>query len=458
MSLRVRLAIFFAGIAAVAAALMGVLSYAVTAERLAREADVALAQAAEPYVAALREGRSHDGDRRPDGRDDRLGQYPVQVLRPDGTAVPLTLPGVELPVNDEDLALAGSDTPQQRFRTDDYNGTPIRMLTESAGTGAGAIQVARDWAESAAVLRALSLTLLLIGAGVALLAAVGGWVLARRLTGRLIALTEAAETVGATSRLDLAVPGGGSDEVGRLATSFDLMLQRLAASRQEQQRLVQDAGHELRTPLTSLRTNVSLLRHFEQLPAADRERVLADLSSETKELTALVNEIVELGVEAPLNPQPEPVVLADVAAAAVARAQRRTGRTVELQADDSVVLGSPAALERAIWNLIDNAAKFAPDGPIEVRVSVGTVAVTDHGPGIAEADLPRIFGRFSRSTDARALPGSGLGLAIVSEVARTHGGEVFARNLGEADGSTGAEVGMRLPLAPRETEIPFAHL
>lgn len=469
MSLQVRLAVFFAVIAAGAACLMGLAAYAVTADRLHGEADAALARAAAPYLADLRTGRAGGGDPGPGGRGrDGPGRvdYPTQALMPDGTVVPLVLAGVRLPVDEADLALAGSAAIEQRFRTDDYEGTPIRMLTESAGRGAGAIQTARDWSESGAVLRSLSLTLLMIGLLVAALSAIGGWLLAARLTGRLRALTVASETVGETGRLDVVVPGEGPDEVGRLAGSFNLMLARLAASRQQQQRLVQDAGHELRTPLTSLRTNVELLGHFGELPQQDRERIVADLAGETGELTALVNEIIDLGTEAPLNAEPSPVALADVAGSAVARARRRSGRDVVLQADDSVVLGNAAALERAVWNLIDNAAKFSPDGPITVAVSAGEVSVADEGPGIAPEDLPHVFDRFYRAAGARSQPGSGLGLSIVSEVARTHGGQAFARNRdsthqgasgrsaapGRAGGDDGTEVGgaivgLRLPLA-----------
>lgn len=443
MSLRVRLALMFAMIAALVAVLMGVISYAVAASRLQREADAMLAQASGPYVEALRDGRGADANRR--GREeqrDRFGLYPVQGLLPDGSVAPLAGPPIRLPVDKRDLKLAASRREVDRYRTDAINGVPIRMLTASSGKGEGAVQVAQDWSDSQRVLRALAATLSVIGVVVAVLAAAGGWLLAHRLTTRLIALTDAAETVGQTGRFDVAVPGSGADEVGRLAAAFNGMLGRLAAARAEQQRLVQDAGHELRTPLTSLRTNVQLLHHFEQLPQPDRERVLADLSGETKELTTLVNEIVDLGTDTPLNPEPAPVSLAAVAGAAVARARRRTGRELVLTADDSVVLGNSPALQRAVWNLIDNAVKFAPQGPIEVVVDAGTVTVADHGPGIAEQDLPHVFERFYRSTTARGQPGSGLGLSIVAEVARSHGGQVSAGNRLDAPG---AVLGIALP-------------
>ena len=126
----------------------------------------------------------------------------------------------------------------------------------------------------------------------------------------------------------------------------------------------------------------------------------------------------------------------------VERAARRSGRTVDLVADDSVSIVRPQLFERAVSNLIDNAIKFDTSGePIEVDVSRGTVTVADRGPGIEDGQEAVIFERFHRATSARTLPGSGLGLSIVADVATSHGGIVFARR--RTGG--GAEVGFTLP-------------
>ena len=108
-----------------------------------------------------------------------------------------------------------------------------------------------------------------------------------------------------------------------------------------------------------------------------------------------------------------------------------------------MVDGRPNGLERAAQNLIDNACKFAPNGPIEVSITTGVVVVRDHGPGLVPADIPHLFDRFYRSVEMRSQPGSGLGLSIVKSVVAAHGGTVFARN---ADGE-GAELGFTLPVA-----------
>ena len=112
-----------------------------------------------------------------------------------------------------------------------------------------------------------------------------------------------------------------------------------------------------------------------------------------------------------------------------ARIGRRTGREVVVDSDGSMVRGVPGALERAVGNLVENAAKFDPSGrPPEVRVHAGGVTVRDHGPGIDVGDVERVFDRFYRAAAARGLPGSGLGLAIVAAVVGAHSGQVGVRS------------------------------
>ncbi len=115
--------------------------------------------------------------------------------------------------------------------------------------------------------------------------------------------------------------------------------------------------------------------------------------------------------------------------------------TFELDAEETLVHGVPGQIERAISNLLDNAAKWSPNGgPVEVEVRDGQVTVRDHGPGIAEEDLPHVFDNFYRAPSARGMPGSGLGLAIVRRVAEANGGSVIAER---ADGG-GTVVRLRL--------------
>ena len=164
------------------------------------------------------------------------------------------------------------------------------------------------------------------------------------------------------------------------------------------------------------------------------------------ELTDLVGELVDLARDPGAdNEAVESVDLIQLATATAVSARRRTDRPVEVILDPdhpaAMIDGRPKGLARAVSNLVDNAIKHGA-GPIELSVNEGTVEVRDHGPGIPDADLSRVFDRFYRADVARTAPGSGLGLAIVAQVVEHHRGTVFARN--HPDG--GAIVGFTLPL------------
>jgi two-component system sensor histidine kinase MprB len=222
------------------------------------------------------------------------------------------------------------------------------------------------------------------------------------------------------------------------------MLEALSEAERSQRQLVADASHELRTPLTSLRTNIEVLSSG-MLPPDDHERLLRDLVAQLDELTVLVSDLVDLARGDEPEAGVEDVRLDALVADAVERARRHAAdKKFFTELEPCLVEGVPGRLDRAITNLLDNAAKWSPaGGQIEVRVRGGEVSVRDHGPGIAEADLPYVFDRFYRAPAARGLPGSGLGLAIVRQVAESHGGTVLAER---ANGG-GARMSLKLPTA-----------
>ncbi len=265
--------------------------------------------------------------------------------------------------------------------------------------------------------------LLVGGIGIALAAALAA-VVATAALRPVRKLTAAAENVTATGDLSERVQARGHDELGRLATRFNSMLGALEESVGRQRRLVADASHELRTPLTSARTNIDLLREG-RLPAEEAKRALDEASVELAALTTLVSDLVELARGEERKLRVEEVHLDDLVAGAVERARARAPETTFVTSlSPTLVRVDPVLLERAILNLLDNAVKYSPPGaPIEVTVREGEVVVADHGPGVADEDVPRIFDRFYRSAAARSKPGAGLGLAIVREAARAHGGE-----------------------------------
>ncbi|MEI5100548.1 HAMP domain-containing sensor histidine kinase [Streptomyces sp. PmtG] len=425
-SLGTTFAASFAAVAVAVTLLVGFLSYDAAARLIRHDQRAAFEEMVTDLRDQVRRHRIDLGSSL--SVDVRFTRSDVQVLGRGGKVTERARR--PLPVGARERAIAAEQRDGVVVRRDvDLARGDYWLVTVSLGDGQGAVQVARQVSDTEDLLHSLQRRTLLLATLVVLAAALSGWWLARRITRRLVRLAWAAEDVAETGRLDREVPVAGRDEVGRLGRSFDRMLGRLARAEDDQRRLVQDAGHELRTPLTSLRTNIALLRRIDELPPDVRGELVADLADESRELTDLVNELVALAAgqhdDAPLAD----VVLAEVAEEAAALARRRTGRAVTVSASGTgEVRVRAAAVQRAITNLLENAAKFDRDGsaPIELAVGAARVEVRDRGPGIAPGDLNRVFDRFYRAPDARSLPGSGLGLAIVRDVAAAHGGTVFA--------------------------------
>jgi two-component system sensor histidine kinase MprB len=365
----------------------------------------------------------------------------AQILRGDGLVVREDPNRAQIPVYNTDRAVAAQPVPGHRIEREFTlrGGEKLRLVTVAFGGGRGAVQIARSITRTEALITALAWRTGGAAAVVLLLAALAMWIAARRITRGLERLTGVAEEVAAGGRLDLVLATGGTDEVARLAAAFDSVLVRLASAREDQRRLVQDANHELRTPLTSLRTNVSVLKRMDELSPESRGQLIEDLDGETRELSHLVAELMEFSAERKVDEEYGAVDLLALAERVAVRARRRSGRDVLVDAEGTVT-GRARGLERALANLVDNALKFAPDGPVELVLRPTGFRVLDRGPGVAPEDTARIFDRFHRATNARSLPGSGLGLAIVHEVATTHGGAVFARTRPGG----GAEIGFTL--------------
>jgi two-component system, OmpR family, sensor histidine kinase MprB len=366
----------------------------------------------------------------------------TQLVRQDGQAI--NSPGVTsgLPVSTRARAAAGGEVREPFFEDAHVQGTHVRVLTIPLEQGY-AVQVARSLEEVDSVLRRISRWLVALAlAGIGLAAGLG-LLVARAVLAPVQRLTRTAEEVSETRDLSQRIAATGTDELSRLAATFNTMLGALEDSARSQRQLVSDASHELRTPLTSLRTNIEVLARDEALPPGEREQLLRDVTEQLTEMTALIAELVELarGDQAPS--EPEDVRLDLVTADAIERTRRnRPGVTISAQLEESMIRGVPSTIERAISNLLDNAAKWSPpDGEVDVSVRGGDVVVRDRGPGIDPDDLPFVFDRFYRSQSVRGTPGSGLGLAIVRQVAEAHGGTVDA----ETPEGGGTRVRLHLP-------------
>jgi two-component system sensor histidine kinase MprB len=372
-----------------------------------------------------------------------LGAADVRVIivTPDG-ASGTDIPHFNLGRPEYDVVTGQRDSSVRTLITDE--GERFRVATVQAGSEQALI-LAQPLVANDRTLEKLSGVLFVFGALGVLTALLAGWLVARNGLRPVRRLTSSVERIAVTEDLTpLRIEG--DDEVARLATAFNQMLLALGASRDRQRRLVADASHELRTPLTSLRTNLDLLHQAEgnsALPPEARLELLDDVRGQIEELSALVGDLVELARDEPTTRVVAEVDLAEVVERAVTRVRRRAhGVSFDVDLDPWPVVGDSNGLERAITNLLDNAAKWSPaEGTVTVRLAEGVLVVDDEGSGIDPADRPHIFERFYRAEESRAMPGSGLGLAIVRQVIDRHGGRI---DVSEAPGG-GARFSLWLP-------------
>ena len=432
---RLVLATTVAVVIAVLAASFG--SFLVARHTLVEAADSSLQTAAEKIIAGQEIGSTTA----------TLGQ----VIVPTGAVVS----GGGLPVTGQVRLVANGLAPNF-FTTVTVDGNEMRELVEhlppgtsfdSGGaylTKGGALQIATLLNVDSQLKKLAALLGAVAFVGV-LLAVVLGWVVARTALVPLNSLTDTVEDLAETTDVTRRLSPGRPDELGRLRRTFNRLLEALESSRRAQSQLVLDASHELRTPLTSLRTNLEVIRRVDELSAEDRTVLVDDVLVQLQELTDIVGDLAELA-RGDSGPSSREQLRLDLLVRDEVAVQNTHGRTkdvhFELDAAPCWVVASDDGLRRAVGNLLDNARKWSPPGqPVAVECREGTVVVRDHGPGIAEADLPHIFDRFYRSPAARGLPGSGLGLAIVAQVVKAEGGSIAAEN----DPRGGARMIMRLP-------------
>ena len=320
-----------------------------------------------------------------------------------------------------------------------------QVIDRDGARHGAAIQFVRPIDDIDRTLHRLQLILLLVLAGGLAAGAAGGALVSRAALVPIRRLTETAERIAETGEPSERVPVSGSDELTRLGTAFNTMLGALEESLETQRRFVADASHELRTPLTSMQTNIEVLKQHERLDPEARARLFADLEREAHEMRALIAGLLELARGDDPGQEKTTVHVDELVENTVARARSRYPQlTWASRLEPTVIEGYPERLERAVWNLLENAGKWSRAGSsVDVTLEHGDLVVRDYGPGIAAEDRERVFDRFYRATNARSLPGSGLGLAIVREVAEAHGGSVSAE---EAPGG-GALLRLHLPPA-----------
>ncbi|HEY8409738.1 MAG TPA: HAMP domain-containing sensor histidine kinase [Gaiellaceae bacterium] len=417
MTLRLRLTLVAAAVVAVVVTAASLTTYFVMRHELYTQVDSQLL------------AHAHD----PTGFGAYSGDY-VAYVAPGGAER-----GDNIPVDDEIKIVAGGHA-KHFFRNaaaETRRGSIVlRELVVPTvdpvfGTQA-AIVVARNIDYIDHDLERLRFILILVSLG-ALAATAGLAALASRATlAPVLRLTAAAERIARTGDPSERVSEGGGGEIARLGGAFNTMLGALEESLETQRRFVADASHELRTPLTSMQTNIEVLRQSERLAPEQRTQLFADLEREAHEMRDLITGLLELA-RGDASLERRSVQLDDLVESALGRARARfpdVNWTQDLEPTRADVV--PERVERAVWNLLENAGKWNTNGkPVEVTLRDGELTVRDHGPGIALEDRDHVFNRFYRAATARSLPGSGLGLAIVRDVAEAHGGAVTAEDAPE---------------------------
>jgi two-component system sensor histidine kinase MprB len=431
VSLRARLTLVATGVVAVVVVLASVTTYFVMRHELQSQLDGSLRSTA--HTVQLEGHIGGPGD---------YGGNLVEVVDAEGNLLAASQ-GLNLRATDDPrvLRVAGSNDTRAGFYRDvaaTYHApgkpaVPVRLREYVAPLGfpsLGAVLVVKSLQPTDRALDRLRLILIFVSLGAIALAAVGGALVSGATLAPVRRLTAAAERIAETGEPSERVPEGGHDELAALGASFNTMLAALEESLETQRRFVADASHELRTPLTSLQTNIDVLRGDIELEPEQRRRLLDDLHRESQEMRSLIAGLLELA-QGGAQAEKEEFQLDEVVEDALERARNRFP-AVEWDGDGlepTVVDGYRDRMERAVWNLLENAGKWSGDsGSVEVSLSGGELQVRDHGPGFADEDRPLVFERFYRSAAARSMPGAGLGLAIVREVAEAHGGTVEAEN------------------------------
>src|SRR6185437_6757325 len=240
-------------------------------------------------------------------------------------------------------------------------------------SGGGAVVVARDISFIERDLDRLRLVLVLVSfGGIAVAAAIAALVGGTTLT-PVRRLTAAAERIAETGEPSERVPEGGRDELARLGASFNTMLASLEESLETQRRFVADASHELRTPLTSLQTNIDVLRGDIALQPEQRRRLLDDLHRESQEMRALIGGLLELA-RGDAQVEKHALQLDEVLEDGLERARARFPEISwgAERLEPTIVDGYRNRMERAVWNLLENAGKWSGEGgAVEVSLAGG---------------------------------------------------------------------------------------
>lgn len=440
-SIRTRLALIYTGLLAAALVAFGGGVYAVLRDELERSFDETLIANAEHAAGAFAQEVDAEGSLRPPER--LIEQFAatggrVVVLNPDGGVVADSgRPGwAQLAVTAEDLAAA--DAHAHAVREVTTPGDVVRLTVEPISPSNGTLAGYVVWADSTRpqrdLLGTVSAALVIGGLLIIALALVGGLVLARRALAPVADVTETARDISLSGDFAARVETGPvGDEVADLAVAFNEMLAALEQNHQALQRFLGDASHQLRTPLTTIRANLDLAKRA-GLPESERAAILADARDEAERMGRLVADLLGLArAESGARLEFAHVELDALLVEAVRR-QREAAPHVRMsvsRVEPAVVDGDRDRLRELMGILLDNAARYTPEGGsvaagLEVREGRALIRVEDTGIGLDAEDRERLFERLYRGARARELrpSGTGLGLAIARWIVDAHAGTI----------------------------------
>ena len=464
MTLRVRLTLWYGTALALILIIFSTVLYVVTARSLRDAVDQSLEETAAAAVRALEER----GFLPLVDEGELMSQFPelaridkfFQIFSPSGT-ITIRSPNVkqhEMPLSRQALEVAYAG--RTLFESAKYpKEPPLRLISVPIvyrGSLLYIIQVGTTMDSVEHTLNRL-LLVLLVSMPVALVVSLaGGWFMAGRALRPVDAITLAAQRIAGgdlTQRLTAPV---SADEIGRLANTFNDMIDRLETSFRQIRQFSSDASHELRTPLTVMRgeTELALRRPRE---TEDYKAVMESNLEEIDRMTRIVDELLFLSradmgeVKMEHLPVSLDSLIEDVQRQASLLGQERDVQVLLSATTPAVVLGDELRLRELFLNLVDNAIKYSRSGgTVEMALTIeqeqARLSVTDHGIGIAQEDQPQIFDRFYRTDHARAhtKKGTGLGLAICIWIAESHLGQIEVQSkIGE-----GSTFTVLLPLAP----------
>ncbi len=441
LSLRIRLALAFAGAAAVLLAAIGAFIFVRVKSGLDEELDHSL------RLRASELARRATDPRQLRAGLDAAGQ-PAQLLTRDGRVIVSTRVKRDRPLIGP-VHLAAARRGEVVFGREENT----RILGRPAGPRT-IVAVAASMRQRERTLESLS-GVLLVGLPIALLlASAAGYLVAAGALRPVERMRRRAAGISqATSDARLPLPAA-HDEIHRLGVTLNAMLARISAAAQQEREFVSNASHELRTPLAILKAEIDVALHPDAEPS-EWHYALLSAGEETDRLAQLAENLLMIarGEEGAPAADLEELGLRAFAERVAGRFDAQVGVTID---PGLRVLAQPVALDRAVTNLVDNALRYGAE-PIEItarpRGEWVELHVVDQGAGFADEYLPRAFERFSRPTGART-GGAGLGLALVDAVARTYGGEAGAANAPAAptSGSRCAAPGRR----PGATEDPWS--